>query len=118
QEFGRDGLTEERARAILSEQPSVYVIELAGIPQTLVRPDVELQLRKAQLTIRGTRPITPLSVELPTMGSVVTARMTFARSRNVSAEAGTAVVSASICDLRIQQDFKLRSMVYEGRLEL
>jgi hypothetical protein len=118
QEFGRQGLGGEKARLRLSEQPRDYVIELAGIPHMLVKPEFERQLRQARLSVPGSRTLSPLSVELPGIGTHVTARMAFTRVENVAPEAGVATFSLEAEDLKIKQDFKLRSMVYEGRLEL
>jgi hypothetical protein len=118
QEFGRDGLGSEKAREMLSEQPAGYVMELAGIPRMLLSPDLERQLRKARLSVPGARSSTPLSVELPTMGLFLTARMTFPRWKDAATGEGAAAFALDMCGLRIQQEFKLRSMLYEGRLEL
>lgn len=118
QGFGRDGMDQEKARAMLSEQPGEYVIELANIPYAFVSSALERQLRAARLSLPGARSMTPTAVELPTMGTHVTAKMIFPRLKNLNSDAGVAAFSVESGTLRIREEFKLRSMVYEGRLEL
>jgi hypothetical protein len=118
QQFGRNGLDEDKARAMLSEEPRDFLIELAGVPHALINSEVEQHLRKARLSVPGRRPLTPLSVEVPTIGRLVTARMTFPRAAGLSADAGAIRFRIESDMLPVVEEFKLRSMVYEGRLEL
>jgi hypothetical protein len=116
QEFGRDGLANTRAIQMLTEEPDEIVLDLAGIPHALVGQELERNLAKAKLTASNRRPLNPLSVEVPTMGAQVTAKLRFVRFENLDPEGTIEIVIPGA--LPISERFKLRSMVYEGRIAL
>ena len=122
QQFGRNGLNDERAIELLTRTPDEYVIELAGLPRNVAGKgpeEIQKQLmRTAKLFIAGRRPLTPTKVTLPSYGLQVTASLRFPRHANVTAEEGTVEISAEAGQVRLAERFKLRSMVYEGQLEL
>jgi hypothetical protein len=118
QEFGQGGLANDKARALLGEEPRGTILELAGIPHALATRELEQNLAKARLSVPGRRTLTPASVEVPTMGVQVTARLLFPRIAALSPEAGEIGFFAESGSLKIDEKFKVRSMVYEGRVEL
>jgi hypothetical protein len=118
QEFGRDGLDHPKARAMLSDAPAEFVIELAGIPHMLVTSELERNLGKARLSVPAARPLGPSSVELPSIGAHVTARLKFPRPKATTPDAGAVGFFMESGSLRIDEQFKLRTMMYEGRIEL
>jgi hypothetical protein len=122
QEFGRDGLEHPRALETLSRQDTDYVIELAGLPRNIAGGETEgirkQLLKSARLSPAGKRSAGPASVEVPGYGNLVTATLRFPRISDLNTEIGTIEFSAALGAARIAERFKLRSMVYEGRLEL
>jgi hypothetical protein len=117
QQFGRDGLDNANAQAKLSE-PADFVIELAGIPHLIVTSDFEKRLAKARLYVPGRRAMAPREVEIPSPGVHVTVRMTFARVPELTPDSGSIGLTLDSGPLRIDEEFKLRTMVYQGRVEL
>ena len=119
QSFGAHGLGKPGAKAMLEgPENRDIVIDLAGIPHVLMTKELEDDLAKTMLTLPGRRGTTASSVEVPTIGNLLTARLRFPRVGGLNPDAGSAEVSLSSGPLRFREEFKLRSMVYEGRLEL
>ena len=118
QEFGRIGLDQPRAVELLSTEPDHFAIELAGLPQMLVSPALERDLRKARLVVPNRAPLSPLSVDVPSIGAQVNVTLRFPRVGNIDPEAGKIELLAQAGTLHIEERFKLRPMVYDGRLEL
>lgn len=122
QQFGRNGLNDDRAIALLNGTPEEYIIELAGLPRNVAGKgpeEIQKQLMKtARLFTAGRRPLSPTTVTVPSYGLQVTAALRFPRYLNLTAEEGTVEVSAETGQVRLSEKFKLRSMIYEGQLEL
>lgn len=118
QEFGRAGLDQPRAVELLSAEPDHYAIELAGLPQMLVSPVLERDLRNARLVVPNRAPLAPLSVDVPSIGAQVNVTLRFARVDDIDPEAGRIELHVQAGTLHIEERFKLRPMVYDGRLAL
>jgi len=122
QQFGRNGLNDERALALLNGTPDEYVVEIAGFPRNVAGKgpeEIQKQLMKsARIFVTGRRPLSPSAVTVPSYGLQVNASLRFPRYANLSSEEGTVELSAETGRVRISERFKLRSMVYEGQLEL
>ena len=120
--WGRRGVDQPEAVAFLNEPPSGYVIEIFGMPARLGAEgtkNLERDLKKtARLLLKGHRPIEPLTVEVPEHGEHLSAELHFPRLQSVSAEMGTLEIHAAAGGLEIESKFKLKAMVYAGRLEL
>ena len=122
-ECGADGLESKRAKELLQPSESEYVIEIAGIPTTLVRQGVrrlEAELAKtARLFVDGRKPVPPSAVSVPEHGMHLMATLRFPRLNGLSTTKDSAVeLYAEGALLKIEQRFKLKSMTYNGRLEL
>jgi hypothetical protein len=120
QEFGRDRLDDPRAKALLAARDE-FVIELAGIPRAIVgdtNEELVAELKKARLSVPGHRPLLPDSVELPTIGMYLTATLRFPRVTGIPVDSRKIELATRVGTTRLEQQFKIESMVSEGRLEL
>lgn len=122
EEFGRQGLDSPKAAEMLSRQESEYVIEISGIPSSLDRagaPQIEKDLmRTASLIVKGRRSGAPTSVTVPQHGSHLIATIRLPRFEKVDENDGPILFSARAGKGKIELPFKLKSMVYQNRLEL
>ena len=122
QQFGANGLLDEKARELLDRHEEEYVVEIAGFPTTLIRQGArrfEAELAKsATLSIGGRRSLSPSSVHVPEHGMYLMATLRFPRLPNLTATDGDVTIYAQSGALEIEQRFKLKEMMYEGRLEL
>jgi hypothetical protein len=116
-EFGRLRLDHPRAVEMLSTQPGEFVMELAGLPYRLVDEGFKRDMQKTNLIVPGNRPLSPLSVDFHSVGAYGTATLKFKRVADLKPD-GKAEVLIQAGTLRIEEKFKLRPMIYEGRLEL
>ena len=121
QEFGPAGLETAEARKELEPSADEYVIQIAGFPVEITGRDakrVETDLRNsARLSLPGHGPLVPLSVEVPEFGMHLMATLHFRRGELPPAD-GAIDLHAASGPIKIDQQFKLRPMVYAGRLEL
>jgi hypothetical protein len=122
QEYGLNGLSDEKAVDLLTRTETEYVIEIAGFPTTAIRQGAhrfaaEL-LNSARLTVPNRPPAAPTATSVPEHGIHLVATLRFPRFENLSAKEGTIDLFAESGRIRIQERFKLRDMVYAGNLEL
>jgi len=122
QDFGRSGLDSPEAIQRLTEEPKEYVLELAGFPAVLFKQGSqvleEALTRTATLSIAGRPPIAANEVTVPAQGMHMMATLRFPRQASLQPSDGAITLAASVNTMRIEQPFKLKSMVYRSRLEL
>jgi hypothetical protein len=121
-QFGGSGLGNERARELLDRDDPEYVIEIAGFPATLIRQGTERfeaeLLRSARLTVSARPSTAAVTVDVPPHGMHLMATLRFPRYADLAPKDGTIEVSADAGAFHIRQRFKLKDMMYGGRLEL
>jgi hypothetical protein len=120
--WGRDGLQNPKAVEFLNHQEPDYVVEIFGLPAIMVPRGtrrLEEQLAKtATLFLKGHRPMQAASAEVPEYGEHLLATLRFPRFEAITADDGIMEFQASAGPMKIEKKFKLKPMVYRGRLEL
>jgi hypothetical protein len=120
-EFGRDGLSQERAVELLTRQDTDAVLEIFGLPVTMVPQGtkaLEAELEKsAMLWCKGQRALHATSVRVPEHGYHLSAELRFPRPETIGPESGLLEFSAEAGPIKIAHKFKLKSMIYRGRFE-
>lgn len=118
----REGLDDAEAREFLERREPDYVIEIFGLPARMVPKGtrwLEAELSgSAQLSMRGRRPIRAAGASVPEHGEHLSAQLRFPRDDSISPEDGTLEFAAAAGPMKIETKFKLKDMVYRGRLEL
>jgi hypothetical protein len=121
-EFGRDGLQHPQAVESLTRVPANLELQIAGFPAILFTDraaDLESQLRRtARVSVPGHPPASPESVAVPPHGNHLMAELTFPRFANLTPADKSIRLSATVDGARIERDFKLKDMLYQGRLEV
>jgi hypothetical protein len=121
-EFGRAGLDSPRAVELLNCNEPSHILEIFGFPTTVFSRGAkyleEELLRTAILEVDQRSSAAPSSVRVPEYGMHLAATLRFPRFADLTANEGVLQFSAAAGPLRIAQKFKLKEMVYEGRLEL
>jgi hypothetical protein len=122
QQFGRGGLDSPEALELLRREEKEYVLEVAGFPTTLFKKGSgaleDALLRSARLSITGRPAVAPASVTVPEYGMHLMATLRFPRFENLQVTDGSLTLTASPSTMSIEQGFRLKSMVYQSRLEL
>ncbi len=123
EQWGREGIQSPAARELLEAKPDAgYLIEVFGIPATTF-PDgvekLEAELaRTASLFLKGRKAVQPESVTVPPAGMHLSAAMRFPRYTDLTGGEGIIEFAASAGPVKIAAKFKLKDMMYRGRLEL
>jgi hypothetical protein len=121
QEFGRAGLDSPAALELLKRSQTEHVVEIFGFP-TIVFPQggaaLEKQLSKTAQLNAGSRHVRARSVEVPEHGMHLRATLRFARIADLATSDGVMRLTALAGSAKIDQQFKLKQMVYRGELEL
>jgi hypothetical protein len=120
QQFGKHGLDDARAQALLRDTPAEHVIEIAGFPTTMMtqgarRMEAEL-LASTEILFQGRKPVRPISVSVPEHGMHLMATLRFSRLSEIG-EAGLLQVSGRTGPIEFSQKFPVREMLYSGRIE-
>lgn len=122
EQFGRQGLGRPDVRQALDAQPEDYVVEFCGWPAIAIPKGAEWLGEQLQQTARiagkGRRPLAARSCRVPPHGTHLIAELRFPRDQAFQLEDGLVEVTASAAGLNVEHRFKLRPMVYNGRLEL
>jgi hypothetical protein len=121
QDFGRGGLDSPEVIQRLFSEPAEYVLELAGFPTILFKKgsqELEDSLAASAITVPGRPPVAPNSVIVPAHGMHLMATMRFPRFANLQPGDGSITLTASAGMIYIEHGFRLKSMVYQSRLEL
>ena len=121
-QFGAAGLDSERALELLNRDDSDYIIDVAGFPTTLIRQGAarfEQELMKTvRLEMEGHRAVRATSVTVPEHGMYLIATLRFPRYSELSSKNAWIEVNAESGPLKVRERFKLKDMMYAGRLEL
>jgi hypothetical protein len=103
------------------EEPD-YILEIFGVPVILAPHGTErleeTLARTSRLSMEGRRPAPPSAVHIPEQGYHLSAEMRFPRFDRIGPEDGSVELSAEAGPLKIARAFRLKSMVYQGRLAL
>ena len=99
-----------------------YVVEIAGFPTTLIRQGArrfEAELAdSARLIVAGRPNLKPVSAHVPEHGMHLMATLRFPKFETLDTKEGDIAIQAASGSLKVDQRFKLKDMIYDGRLEL
>ncbi len=118
----RQALSIEERSSAVAPQPKDYLIHIAGIPTVLATENtsaIEKKLLKtATLSVKGRRSVHATAVEVPEHGTHLMAALRFPRFETLAPSEGVLELYAEAGPIKIQLQSKLKSMVYQGNLEL
>ncbi|MBM3734672.1 MAG: hypothetical protein FJW39_02710 [Acidobacteria bacterium] len=121
-EFGRAGLGQPGARALLDREPAGYLVETGGFLTTMFPSGAkaleEELLKTARLYTAGRRPVHAIEVSVPEHGMHLAASIRFPRFEGLDMDKGVIEFAGEAGKSPFVQRFKLRDMFYRGRLEL
>lgn len=120
--FGVEGLRSPEAREILDETPEFYVVEIFGVPAIVAYQGAQVIQdeihRTAALVTHSGRALRPESVYVPVHGEHLSITARFPRTVPLTLEDKQVDFQGRGGPFEFHQRFKLKSMMYEGRLEL
>ncbi len=121
--FGKEAATSPEAQKFLTDEASIYVAGIAGLPGSIVSAGGGDQARqttaeKSTLTVGGKEPLHPVGVDFVPNGSTVDVLIAFPRSMRIALEDQEVELASEIGRATVRYKFKLKDMVVRGNLEL
>jgi hypothetical protein len=113
--FGAEAGTSDEARKFIERQDSNYVIGLSGLPPGIAAGDVK---EKTTLAVKGKSPLQPMEVQFAPRERFTDVFMTFPRTAPFTLDDKEVEFSSKIGPLSIRYKFRLKDMVFNGKLEL
>ncbi len=115
--FGDQAAASPEAQAIIDEEPEFFQILVTVVPGTPFPTALRRVLESAVLTVRGRSPLHAVNFETGGDGGKTRILFLFPR-QPLSLSDRSVTFSADFGLFTVKQKFRLRDMVYRGRLEL
>ncbi len=120
--FGDEAASSPEAAKVLASQETHYIIEIAGLPAPMVRVNPEQLKSNAQLRIKDQSPIQAVDVKAGRDQNRVNLYLIFPRgqqgSHQIVVEDKEVEVFLKAGPLDIRRKFRLKDMIFEGKLEI
>lgn len=120
--FGNEAATSPEAAKLLSAQENAYIVEIAGLPAQMVRAKPDQLKSGAQLRIKGKPPIQAVDVKGGRDQNRVNLYLIFPRGQDgspvITVEDKEVEVYLKSGPLDIRRKFRLKDMIFEGKLEI
>ena len=120
--FGNEAASSAAAREFLEREENAYVICLAGIPPQSLPGDAEEIKSRSVLRIKDAPPVPAQQVQAATEGGAVTVFLAFPKGQGgshvITVEDKEVEVDVKLATISVRRKFKLKDMVYEGKLAL
>lgn len=121
--YGKEAATSPEAQKFLTDEPSIYVVGIAGLAGSIVSAGGRDQARqtiaeRSALTVRGKEPLHPVGVDFVPSGSTVDVLIAFPRSTRITLADQELELASEIGRATVRYKFKLKDMVVRGKLAL
>jgi len=121
--YGKEAATSPEAQRFLTQDPSLYVLGIAGLAGSIVSAGAGDQAKqnimdKATLTVRGKASLRPIAVDFVPHGSAVDVLIGFPRTLPITLEDQEVELASQIGSATVRYKFRLKDMVVRGKLEL
>jgi hypothetical protein len=122
QKFGSDGANSVDAKAFLDHEETAYLVEVSGVPSMMMAAPQE-QLKSAlksrtALSVKGKGILSPSEVQIIPNNKTVDVYFSFPRGANLSLDDKEVEFSTRIGFSAVRSKFRLKDMVFNGKLEL
>ena len=120
--FGDEAGSAAAAAEALSREETAYIVGVSGVPRQWIPADPSALEKGAFLRIKGLPPRQPAEVRAAAEGEHVNLLLLFPKQqgggRPIAVEDREVEVSLKFTTTGFSRKFKLKEMVYQGRLEL
>jgi hypothetical protein len=117
QKFGAEAGTSPEAKKVIEEPQKHYVIVVAGLPARMGRGGAEMKealLKNTSLSIKGKEPIVPEDLQ----SSGTAAIFMFPKTVAIDLDDKEVEFSTKLGQTMVKAKFKLKDMVFNGKLDL
>lgn len=116
--YGSEAAASPEAAKIFSRQETQYVVGIIGLPMQALRGNPAQLKSRASLKIKGKEPIAAADVVGDRQERGVNVYLFFSRKPEIMLADEEVEVSLKLPSSEIRRKFKLKDMVYEGKLEI
>jgi hypothetical protein len=120
--YGEDGLNLPEARRLLEDNDEFYVLEISGVPPPIAARGAESLeahiYQSARLRAGSGRTLSPDSVYVTARGTTLNISIRFAKTPPITLADKHLEFKVEYGLLKVERRFRLKDMVYQGKLEL
>ncbi len=122
--YGKDAESNPDAQEFLARQPkALYLVSVAGLPGLFVGREAgdkakEQIIAQTTLAAKGKDPLRPVAVEFAPDGLNIDVLIGFPKAMPFTIEDQEVEFSSQIGTLKVEQKFKLKDMMFKGKLEM
>ena len=119
-QFGAEMNTSEEAKKIADRQEQYYVIFVATTPQAArgLAQRKDALMETSALNIKGKEPIRPQDIQFNPQPNVAEMYVLFPRTAPIAADDKEVEFATKLGNMNVKYKFRLKEMIYNGKLEL
>ena len=122
QKYGADAVTSADAKKMIEEPQKFYAIVVGGLPGRMLRGDADgtkkTLLENTTIAVKGKDPIQASDLQTAATGQQGMIVFLFPRTNAIDADDKEVEFASKIGPMTVKQKFKLKDMVFNGKLEL
>ena len=115
--FGAEAATAAEAAKVLAPDNTAYVVGVGPMPMAMLRDPAAFK-SSATISVKGKDPIPAAEVKGDRQGNMVNLYVFFPRAQAITVEDGEVEFAAKLNTTSIKRKFKLKEMMFDGKLEL
>ena len=117
--LGPEGATSADAQKLLAPETTSYVVSFGSLPMQMIKGDAAAVKAAASLSVKGKDPITPTDVKAERQGATsATLYFYFPRTNPLTVADNEVEFAFKLNALNVKRKFKLKDMMFDGKLEL
>src|SRR5262249_35926901 len=101
---------------MLAPETESYIVGVGPLPMQAMRADAAALKSAGSLVLKGKDPIMPSDVKADRQGNVLI--LFFPRANPIKAEDNEVEFNFKLNSLKVKRKFKLKDMIFDGKLEL
>jgi hypothetical protein len=116
--FGSESATSPDAQKMLAPETTSYIVGLGPLPMQMLRGDAAAIKSAATLSVKGKDPTVAADVKAERQGNAATLILFFPRTNSITVEDNEVEFAFKLNSLNVKKKFKLKDMMFDGKLEL
>jgi hypothetical protein len=116
--LGAEAMTSPEGQKILAPEADNYIVALGPLPMTMIHGDAAAIKAAGTISVKGKDAIAAADVKADRQGNVVTLILFFPRSNPIAVADNEVEFAFKLNALNIKKKFKLKDMMFDGKLEI
>ncbi len=121
EKFGKEAATSPDAKKLIEDEQKYYLILVTGLPGRSIRSGdkvKEMLIKNTSLSVKGKDPIAPADVQVGGNEQKALVLFVFPRTTPLTIEDKDVEFSTKLGPMLVKQKFRLKDMLFNGKLEL